>query len=128
MKVFSLTFDPVTIYPKGKGGIEESFNFFKTLANEHNGGKPKYITVNRGTKTALNAFKDFENGQKELSTKDPKGLHAAIKGKAAWGLWSKEYAIGIATFLTTWEELETLNIPNKFMHDIFEQAHKLRYS
>jgi hypothetical protein len=128
MKEFSLTFDPKIVYPKGKGGIEESFKFFLSMANWHNGGKPKYFTVKRGTGTAIQAFKSYENGVNQLQTKDPKRLHAAIKGKAAWGLWSKEYAIGIATFLTTWEELETLNIPNKFMNDIFEQAHKLRYS
>jgi hypothetical protein len=125
---FSLSFEVDKEFPKTKGGIDESYYFYLSISSLNNGGVPKYFTVKRGTKKAIEAFKDYENGIKELTTKDAKNLHRAIKGKAAWGLWSKEYAIGFATFLTTWEELKELNIPNKFMKDIYMQANKLRYS
>jgi hypothetical protein len=125
---FSLSFDVDKEFPKGKGGIQESYKFYLSLSNLPNGGVPKYFRVKRGTKKAIEAFKDYENGKKEITTKDAKNLHRAIKGKAAWGLWANEYAIGIATFLTTWEELKELGIPNKFMQDIHSKAHKLRYN
>ena len=64
-------------------------------------------------------FRKFDNGQysvkhkngkksiKDIPTRHPNILYSVIKGKKSWGLWAKEWSLGIAECNFTKEEILT---------------------
>jgi len=71
-------------------------------------------------------MKEFDNGlykDKPIYTKHPNILNGVIKSKKSWGLWVKEWSIGISEcdftrleILKNFEEYD-IKIPNSFLKE-----------
>ena len=123
---------------KFSDGFNEKFTFF-VKANRSGiltfCGDQVDVMFDLNTHCAKECFRLYDDGyykNSDITSRHPNILKSAIIGKKAWGLWLDQYAIGIAEWSFTKDEIlkefsdKNIIIPDAFLLDFENRIKKYR--